>query len=98
MTWPGAPATISYFYDCRYYGTKQLDMGFALGEAFGWASQPPSNVVAELAYGGQLKLYSSPSTALFGGLLTWWNIRVHWVCAEECTDLRTTARTLAALP
>eukprot|EP00959_Pyramimonas_sp_CCMP1952_P088231 1845931-Pyramimonas_sp.AAC.1 len=55
------------------------------GEASGRADQPPSNMVAELAYGGQLSFYSSPSTALSCGLLTWWNIRVQWVCAKECT-------------
>eukprot|EP00959_Pyramimonas_sp_CCMP1952_P342741 7180194-Pyramimonas_sp.AAC.1 len=43
-----------------------------------------SHLVAELAYGGQLLLYPSPSTALSGGQHTWWNIRVQWVCAEEC--------------
>eukprot|EP00959_Pyramimonas_sp_CCMP1952_P139587 2921276-Pyramimonas_sp.AAC.1 len=30
-------------------------------------------------------LLFTPCTALSGGLLAWWNIRVQWVCAEECT-------------
>eukprot|EP00959_Pyramimonas_sp_CCMP1952_P009083 189237-Pyramimonas_sp.AAC.1 len=70
-------------------------MGFALDEACGWASRPASNLVAELSCGGQLSLYSSPSTALSGGLPTWWIIRVQWFCAEEGICARTVAKTLA---
>eukprot|EP00959_Pyramimonas_sp_CCMP1952_P067524 1409379-Pyramimonas_sp.AAC.2 len=65
---------------------NRVGYGFAFGQAAGWASQPLSNLVAELADGGQLLHYPSPSTIwCTGGLLTWWNIRVLWVCAEECT-------------
>eukprot|EP00959_Pyramimonas_sp_CCMP1952_P102588 2145870-Pyramimonas_sp.AAC.1 len=61
-------------------------MGFALGKAAGWASQPVSHLVAELAAGlwwSALALLLSIHS-LCGRLLTWRNILVQWVCAEEC--------------
>eukprot|EP00959_Pyramimonas_sp_CCMP1952_P427222 8947512-Pyramimonas_sp.AAC.1 len=52
---------------------------------------------SESAYDGQFSLYSSLFTALSCGLQIRWNIRVQLDCAQECTQLHSTARKLAAI-
>eukprot|EP00959_Pyramimonas_sp_CCMP1952_P373254 7816706-Pyramimonas_sp.AAC.1 len=60
-------------------------MVLALGEAAGCVPPTPFKLGSGAGLWWSALFYSSPSTALPGGLLTWWDITVQWVCAEECT-------------